>query len=282
MTTDIVKFNFNGDDLDCVKDGQDLWVSVRRMCGAIGIDSKNQREKLQNKSWARGVFITSRDVKGRNQEQFFLHIDSVPMWLATIDERKVAAAVKPKVIKFQLEAAKALRDHFLRSPVPKDFAEALQLAADTERARVAAIALNEANRPKVEFAEGIKNAVNSVTISEFAKSLANGGIPFGEKLLFKWLRMQGYLCATSAHYNKPFQNFIDRGYFKVDPRTRWNKTKQGNEIYYVTLITGVGQTVLEKKIRENPDTWSDILKRKLKTGKRARVANTATYGSAIQ
>lgn len=282
--SDIIRFDFHGDELDCVKEGDDLWVSVRRMCEPLGLASNKQIEKLQKKSWASGTMMVSVDANRRNREQYFLHIDSVPMWLATIDEGRVAEHVRPKLVKLQIEVAQVLRDHFfgVAAKIPTSLGDALLLAGNLEKekeaeraARMLAEVKIEEDRPRVEFADGIKGVVNSVTISEFAKSLANGGIPFGEYQLYQWLRGQRYIISGGPQRNKPFQDFIDRGYFIVDPRTRWVKRKNGNEVYYVTLITGTGQTVLEKKIRDNPDTWRELLKHKLKTGKRARAENTA-------
>ncbi len=89
----IVLVNFAGDELVASRDGDDVWVSVRRVCEALGIDRKNQQEKLENKSWAVGVLKTLTGPDGKNYETFCLHIDSVPMWLATIDENRVAPEV---------------------------------------------------------------------------------------------------------------------------------------------------------------------------------------------
>lgn len=288
--SDIIKFDFQGDELDCVKEGETLWVSVRRVCEALGIDGKSQRDKLKNKSWSNGALITSLDASGRNFEQYFVDVDTVPMWLANIDEGRVSEHVRPKLIKYQKEAARALRDHFFKAmQTPETFAEALQLAADleTERvkekeARLLAEAKIEADVPRVEFANAVKGSVNAVTVSEFAKYLSNGGIPFGEITLFKWLRRMKYLQSGGIHHNIPYQSYIDNGWLKLDPRVRWSNQKKGNEVYHVTLITGKGQTVFEKKIRDNPDTWKDILRSKLQVGKKARAENVACAETGIQ
>jgi hypothetical protein len=114
MTTQqqMVKFSFRGDDLDVIKDGEKLWVSVTRVSEALGIDPKNQREKLKDKPWATGVLITSVGKDGKQREIFCLNLDALPMWLATIDVGRVAPEVQPKLVAYQLEAAKALRDYF--------------------------------------------------------------------------------------------------------------------------------------------------------------------------
>jgi prophage antirepressor-like protein len=113
-------FNFHGAQLEVVMRGSDLFVSVRRVCDALGIAPNMQIEKLKTKSWTNDMMIISLDEAGRAFSQFMLHIESLPMWLATISEKKVSEAARPKLLAFQKEAARVLADHFLgqRSRVP--------------------------------------------------------------------------------------------------------------------------------------------------------------------
>lgn len=52
----------------------------------------------------------------QSREVFCIDLDSLPMWLATIDDGKVAASLRPRLIDFQRECARVLRDHFLGRP----------------------------------------------------------------------------------------------------------------------------------------------------------------------
>ena len=115
-TNALVPFNFHGDTNDVVEKEGMLWVSVRRICEALGIDDRTQRRKLQSAAWARGVIMTSRDAKGRNQEVFLCDLDSLPIWFASITPSKVAPEVRDKLVLYQNEAARVLRDHFLGNP----------------------------------------------------------------------------------------------------------------------------------------------------------------------
>jgi hypothetical protein len=112
--TEMKIFHFHGDALDVIKEGEKLWVSVRRVCEALGLDAKSQRRKLQEKEWATGVMMTSVDPCGRNRELFMVDLDSLPMWLATIEASRVAEHLRPKLVAYQKEAAKALRDYFFK------------------------------------------------------------------------------------------------------------------------------------------------------------------------
>lgn len=84
------------------------WIVVRRMCEVLGIDAASQWRRLQNLSWATVVTMTTVAADGKNRDLFCLHVDSVPMWLATIDENRVNEAARPKLQRFQKEASKAL------------------------------------------------------------------------------------------------------------------------------------------------------------------------------
>ena len=112
MNTAIQKFNFNGHELDVSRRDDDVFVSVRRVCECLGIAFDAQRVKLRDKVWARSTIIVSPDARGHMQDAFFLHLDSLPMWLATIDANKVKPAARPVLEEFQLRCAKVLRDYF--------------------------------------------------------------------------------------------------------------------------------------------------------------------------
>jgi hypothetical protein len=92
--SDIVRVEFYGGEIEAVKVGDDIWVSVRRACEHLGIAPNNQIEKLKEKAWARSMITISHDAKGRKQDAFMLHLDSLPMWLATISENRVAKGVR--------------------------------------------------------------------------------------------------------------------------------------------------------------------------------------------
>ena len=103
---------FQGDIIDATQDGRGVWVSLKRMCENLGIDPDSQRKKLQNKPWAVTVLNTATGPDGKNYEMLTLHLDSVPMWLATIESSRVAPEIREKLVAYQKECARVLRDHF--------------------------------------------------------------------------------------------------------------------------------------------------------------------------
>lgn len=117
----MVQVPFHGDTLLAVKDEQgQVWVALKRMCEALGIEHARQVSKLKAKRWAVVHLMYTTGPDGKNYETFCLNLDSVPMWLATIDTNRVAPDVAPKLERYQEECAKALRDHFFGSGAPRN------------------------------------------------------------------------------------------------------------------------------------------------------------------
>lgn len=113
MSTAMTVVDFHGDALECAtRDGQH-YVALRPMCDALGIDDHSQRTKLKGKSWATGVIITLVAEDGKSRAMYCLSLDSVPMWLATIEPSKVKPDSREKLERYQLECARVLRDHFM-------------------------------------------------------------------------------------------------------------------------------------------------------------------------
>ena len=64
----------------------------------------------------------------------------------------------------------------------------------------------ESDKPKVEFAEAVKNLDKACTVAAFAKVLGTG-----QNRLFQWLRENKYLMAN----NLPYQQYLDSNLLKV-------------------------------------------------------------------
>lgn len=88
-------------------------VVVARVCEALGVDTDTQRKKLQSIGWA--VHRTSlrpvRDSLNREQVTLCIDLDSLPMWLATIDVSKARPEAQAKLQRFQLTARDVLAEH---------------------------------------------------------------------------------------------------------------------------------------------------------------------------
>ena len=121
----IVKVGFHGDELEAFRDGDRLWVVARRVTEVLGIDIEGQRRKLNEAPWAVTDMISATGPDGKQYDTFCLELDCLPMWLATINPKKVRSALRPKLILYQKEAARVLRDAFFGPTVPRALAQDL-------------------------------------------------------------------------------------------------------------------------------------------------------------
>ncbi len=112
--SNMITVPFHGDELLAAQDERGVWVPIKRVCEVLGIDNAAQQVKLAGKAWATVGMIATVAEDGKKRGLFCIHIDSLPMWLATIETSKVKVAVRPKLERFQCDVAKVLADHFLK------------------------------------------------------------------------------------------------------------------------------------------------------------------------
>lgn len=92
--------------------------------------------------------------------------------------------------------------------IPQTYAEALrQLADKAEQAEKLALE-NKELKPKAEFFDAVTDSKEALPIGDVAKVLDMG---IGRNKLFQFLRAKKILASD----NRPYQEFIDRGYFRV-------------------------------------------------------------------
>lgn len=124
--------------------------------------------------------------------------------------------------------------------VPQTLGEALRMAADlsdelyTKNCHIADLA------PRAAFADQVASAANTLTVAEVAKIFGTGEVRF-----FRWLRSQKFLMEG----NLPYQEYLDRGYFKVREGTYAKAGSGEPQVFRKTLITGKGQTFLAERFR---------------------------------
>lgn len=114
----IVHVPFHGDTLQAVQEGERVYIAIRRVCDALGLDFSSQLAKLRGRPWATVVMITTVAEDGRDREVACIDLDSLPMWLVTIDAGRVAPEAREKIVLFQCQATAVLRDYFVRRAPP--------------------------------------------------------------------------------------------------------------------------------------------------------------------
>lgn len=98
----------------------------------------------------------------------------------------------------------------------------------------------EADKPKTIFADAVSASHTSILIGNLAKLICQNGIQTGQKRLFEWLRVNGYLMKSGVSRNMPTQKSIDMGLFEVKETTITNPDGSVR-ITRTTKVTGKGQ-----------------------------------------
>jgi len=121
--------------------------------------------------------------------------------------------------------------------VPKTFASALRLAAEQQEEIERQRRQLADQQPKVEFAEAVRATVDAISVGAMAKLLGTG-----QNRLFSRLRADGILLED----NKPYQAYIDRGYFRLIEMP-WRDGEGQVHVSFKTLVTGKGQVWLQRR-----------------------------------
>ncbi len=92
--------------------------------------------------------------------------------------------------------------------LPKTYAEALRELADRTEKMEALQKQNQLMQPKAEFFDAVTDSKTAIPIGDVAKILDIG---IGRNKLFEFLRDKNILTSD----NRPYQRYIDAGYFRV-------------------------------------------------------------------
>lgn len=91
---------------------------------------------------------------------------------------------------------------------PKTYAEALRRLADEAEKMEALQKQNQLMQPKAEFFDAVTDSKTAIPLGDVAKILDMG---IGRNKLFEFLRQKSILTCD----NRPYQKYIDAGYFRV-------------------------------------------------------------------
>lgn len=121
---------FYGDALIAVRadDGQ-IYVSVRHLAEALGMSRQSQVRRIDRQPiLADGHFKGAMMTPKGNRPANYLRVDLVPLFLTGIDTGRVNEEIRPKLERFQREAAKVLWEAFQEGRLTADpiFDELLQ------------------------------------------------------------------------------------------------------------------------------------------------------------
>lgn len=133
QTLDQKTVDFYGDELAAARldDGR-IYASLRHMCQALDIDTTGQRQRInRHKVLNSGLGVCKLQTPGGLQDSYVLRVDLVPLWLTGIRTSAVNETVRPKLEKFQEEAAAVLWEAFQEGRLTADSSFDDLLASDS-------------------------------------------------------------------------------------------------------------------------------------------------------
>jgi len=246
--TDKLREYFNG-ILRAEESGEEYPVDLMHIW-PIGYTRKDNAVAALRKSFVEGVDYVSflnvkeREIGATTEEVFKLSV-SCAEYFAVRSNRQVFEVYR--------QCRQAIKN-ILRGNLPdfSDPAAAAEAWAAEYRGKQAALAqVAEAGRqlaaaqPKIEFADAVALAANTVPMSQAAKVLKLPGV--GRNKLFAMLRADKVLKSN----NEPYQQHIDAGYFEVqaNPYKAGVNGAKGPRLGVTTRVTGRGIEWLQKKYK---------------------------------
>lgn len=126
--------------------------------------------------------------------------------------------------------------------LPQTYAEALRALADKAEEAERLSIENMEMRPKAEFFDAVTDSKDAFDMKDVANVLDMG---IGRNKLFKFLREERILMSD----NRPYQEFIDRGYFRVIEQ-KYDKGYGETGINVKTLVFQKGVDFIRKRLSQ--------------------------------
>lgn len=107
----------NGVDIVTVERDGEIFVPIKPICDAIGINADGQRIKLRDDEFFNSTteIISVVAADGKEREMYCIRLRDVYGWLATINPGKVAPEAREAVSRYRRECYDVLYDHFTGS-----------------------------------------------------------------------------------------------------------------------------------------------------------------------
>ena len=232
-------FNYQGNRVrTTIKDGQP-WFIARDVCNILELDNVGQAlTRLDDDE--KGTVILNDGTPGNPNMAI---VNEPGLYSLILASRKPEARVFKRWVTH--EVLPSIRQTGMYAIVPKTLPEALRAYADEVERRELAEAEVAKLKPKAEFFDAVADSKDAIPIGDAAKVL-NCGI--GRNRLFAFLREKGVLMTN----NVPYQDYIDRGYFRVIEQ-KWTTPNGETRISIKTLVYQKGLNYIRNLLNPKHD-----------------------------
>lgn len=137
---------FYGDTLAAVRgaDG-DIYAGLREMCQLLGIDTQGQRQRISRHGvLGEGLRVCKLHTPQGRQTGHVLRVDLVPLWLSGVRAAVVREDARPRLERFQREAARVLWEAFREGRLTSGGDEAADILAGVSPETAQAVQLAQA------------------------------------------------------------------------------------------------------------------------------------------
>jgi hypothetical protein len=177
--------DFYGDNLTAIRANDDrIYAGLTQMCHALGLDPQGQRRRIERHAvMSKGLKgVDNLSTPGGTQSGYVLRVDLVPLWLSGIRVSAVKEDVRPKLKRFQEEAATVLWEAFQEGRLTADptFDELLQNDSDAVQAYKMAAAIMKLARTQIMLEARLDSNQEQLTdheqrLEQIETQLGSGG-----------------------------------------------------------------------------------------------------------
>lgn len=202
------------------------------LCNALDLNSSKVVQRLEDDVLSK---YPISDNLGRQQDTNFVSEEG--FYEVVLNSRKENVKPFKKWVTGEvLPSIRKTGSYSVQQKLPQTYKEALiELLAKVEENEKLQIENTEL-KPKGEFYDAVAGSDTLIDMNQVSKTLNVKGL--GRNKLFEFLRSQKILMND----NQPYQQYVDKGYFKLI-EVRWTNPKTGDT--NITLKTMVFQTGLD-------------------------------------
>jgi hypothetical protein len=156
-----------------VETGQ-IYVALPSMCNALGLNIQaqsrriNRHEVLSSGYTKLAILASFENDESTRRRMGVLRADLVPLWLAGLSAKSVKSEMRPKIVKYQQEAAQVLWEAFQDGRLTADptFDELLRTESDAVQAYKMAAAIMKLARTQIMIEARLENSEAQLTDHE--------------------------------------------------------------------------------------------------------------------